>query len=142
METTIPKWILAWTVIIGLIPLAFTVVGYVSPETIFGEEATSSREIMLSGPIGLWLARDMASVVITFYALYARSAAMIIMACLLRIFTDVGDVLNNMIAGTMNADLWIFAPIFVVVSSIAIVKLKQLGKVIFGIEHRLLKKVL
>jgi hypothetical protein len=126
MKATIPKWIIGWTVLIGLLPLAFTVIGYSNPAAIFGEEAVAPGISILSGPIGLWLARDMASVVITFYALYARSPQMIIMACLLRISTDAMDVINNLIAGTMNADLWIFAPFFIVISSIVIVKLNKL----------------
>jgi len=125
MENRIPVWIFVWVTVIGLLPLCFGLMGYLNPAAMFGEEATSSMA-MYGGPIGLYVGRDMASVVITFFALSQRSAAMLIVALLLRISTDAFDVINNLIAGTVNAELLIFATLWISGSSFAIARLWSL----------------
>jgi len=119
----IPTWIMAWSFIIAMLPLAFGVQGYVDPAAHFGEEATAAGSLIYGGPIGLYVGRDMASVVVTLFAMSRRSAPMLIVVLLLRVATDVFDVTNNLIAGTVDAELVIFATLWITGSSLAIFRL-------------------
>jgi len=123
MEPKIPTWIMVWTFIIAMLPLGFVVQGYLDPGAHFGEEATASGTAVFAGPIGLYLARNAASVVVTLFAFQQRSAPMLIVILMLRAVTDVFDVINNTIAGTVGAELMIFATLWITGSSIAIHRL-------------------
>ena len=123
MQPRIPKWIMVWTFIIAMLPLGFVVQGYLDPGAHFGEEATTAGAAVYAGPIGLYLARNAASVVVTLFSFQQRSAPMLIVILLLRAVTDVLDVIHNTIAGTVGAELMIFATLWIAGSSIAIFKL-------------------
>jgi hypothetical protein len=66
-----------------------------------GEQATAGGVAIYGGPIGLYVARKMASFIVTAFAWARRSAPMILVVSLLRGSTDVFDVIHNTIAGTL-----------------------------------------
>lgn len=123
MKSGIPTWIMIWCFLIAMLPLAFGVQGYIDPASHFGEEATASGAALYAGPIGLYIARNMASAVVTLFAMSMRSAPMLIVALLLRAVTDVFDVVHNLIAGTVNVELAFFATLWISGSLFAISKL-------------------
>jgi len=117
-----------WGFIVALLPLGFGLQGYLDPGAHF-PEALTQGDAIYGGAIGLYIARNMASVVITLFALAKRSAHMLIIVLLLRAVTDLFDVINNSISGTVNAELIIFATLWVSGSSIAIYQLWHLPTV-------------
>jgi len=123
MEPKIPTWIMVWTFIIAMLPLGFVLQGYLDPGAHFGEEAAAAGAATYAGPIGLYIARNAASVVVTLFAFQQRSAPMLIVILMLRAVTDVFDVIHNAVAGTVGAELMIFATLWITGSSIAIFKL-------------------
>jgi len=128
LNTKIPTWILIWSFVIALLPLGFGLQGYLDPGAHF-PEALTQGDAIYGGAIGLYIARNMASVVITLFALAIRSAHMLIVVLLLRAVTDIFDVINNSISGTVNAELIIFATLWISGSSIAIYQLWHLSPV-------------
>jgi hypothetical protein len=125
MKRDIPTWILIWSFVIAMLPLSFSIQGYLDPVSHFPEAAGAGASIY-GGPIGLYLARNLASVVITLFALARRSRSMLIIVLMLRAVTDIFDVINNAIAGTVDAELLIFATLWISGSSLAIVKLRSM----------------
>lgn len=63
---------LCW--LLGLLPLAFTFFSYLDPNALFGEGTPEKGLVILGGSIGLYISRNLASAIITFIALYKRSA--------------------------------------------------------------------
>ena len=127
-KENISKGILVWCWLLVLLPLGFSILGYIDPLERFSLEVSQDNYIYLGGSIGLYLARNIASVIVTYYAIYCRSADMIIMACLLRIATDLFDVINRSLAGYMDMEHAIFAPIWIIGSGIVIYKLSTSQK--------------
>jgi len=119
MTIKIPKWIYVWCLLMGLLPLGFVAVGYFNPGY-FGVEWVTGDMSRLGGVYGNYVARNMASALIMFFALWQRSASMLIVALLMRIFSDIFDTAHNAIAGTLDIQYIIEASILVVGSSIAI----------------------
>ncbi len=125
MTPKIPTWIMVWTFLMMLLPLGFSILGYVDPASHdhFSEEAVAEGAAMYGGPIGLYIARNMASFIVTALAWAKRSAPMIIVVSLLRASTDVFDVIHDTIAGTVGGQLLFFAALEIAVSGLVIYKL-------------------
>jgi hypothetical protein len=123
----IPKWIWVWCLLMGLLPLGFVCVAYVNP-SFYGEEWVTGGVSRLGGVYGNYVSRNMASALIMFFALSQRSAQMLIVALLMRIFSDVFDVIHNTVAGTIDGQYIFEASVFVVGSLVAIYYLRGLRK--------------
>ena len=116
-----------WAFLMALLPAGFVIVAYINPG-FYGEQWAASDISRLGDVYGNYVARNVASAVIMFFALWQRSAAMLIIAFLMRIFSDVFDTTHNTIAGTIDGRFAVEATILVIVSSIAIYKLWPIYK--------------
>jgi hypothetical protein len=122
LQQNIPVWILIWGLLMALLPLAFVGIGYFYP-AYYGEEWASGDIGRLGGVFGNYVSRNMASALIMIFALSQRSAQMLIVAFLMRVFSDVFDVLHNSIAGTIDIYYILDATVLIVGCSIAIYQL-------------------
>ncbi len=119
MNNKIPTWIMIWALLMALLPLGFVAIAYLNP-AYYGEEWAASSVSRFGGVFGNYVARNMASGLIMLFALSQRSAPMLIIAFLMRIFSDVFDTLHNYVAGTLDQTYIIEASILTIVCSIAI----------------------
>jgi len=115
----IPIWIMIWGLLMALLPLGFVAVAYFNP-AFYGEEWASGDLSRLGGVYGNYVARNMASALIMFFALSQRSASMLIIAFLMRMFSDMFDVIHNAVAGVLDIAYIIDASILFAGCSIAI----------------------
>lgn len=104
------------------LPLGFVVVGYLTPG-FYGEEWATKDPSIYGNVFGFYISRNMASGLIMLVALWQRSALMLIIAFLMRIFSDLFDGVNATIAGTGDLIFWISALVLIVVCSFTIFKL-------------------
>lgn len=101
---TTPKWIKIYLWITFVITLGASLTGYFKPDALLGtwEAISAAGAISLAGPLGLFLSRNMATAVVTVFALTKNNASMIKIVLLLRIVSDGLDLVNNLIAGNMQ----------------------------------------
>ena len=123
----IPKWIMIWGLLMALLPAGFVIVAYINPG-FYGEQWAGTDTSRLGDVYGNYVARNAASALIMFFALWQRSAAMLIVAFLMRIFSDVFDTAHNIIAGTIDARYITEATILIIVCLLAIYKLWPIYK--------------
>lgn len=123
MNQKIPVWIMVWGGLMALVPLGFSLLGYFNLDSAYGGAVTATGTAILGGPVGLYLARNVATGLVTVFALSQRSASMIIIALAMRAVTDAFDVINSLIAGTTNFPLIFFATLLIGGSLFAIFKL-------------------
>ncbi len=102
-NTTVPKWIIIYLWITALITLGASLAGYFKPDALLGtwEALPAAGALSLAGPLGLFVSRNMATAVVTVFALIRNNVAMIKIVLLLRIVSDGLDLVNNLIAGNM-----------------------------------------
>ena len=99
----VPKWIIIYLWITALITLGASLAGYFKPDALLGtwDALSAAGALSLAGPLGLFVSRNMATAVVTIFALVKHSASMIKIVLLLRIVSDGLDLVNNLIAGNM-----------------------------------------
>jgi len=97
----IPIWIMIWGLLMALLPLGFVAVAYFNP-SYFSEEWVARGVSRLDDVYGNYVARNMASALIMIFALWQRSAAMLIVAFLMRLLSDMFDVIHLSVAGTLD----------------------------------------
>jgi len=101
MSNKIPKGIMLWGFLMGLLPLVFVLIAYFNPG--FYSEDWAIKGMTKFGDVyGNYVSRNAASALIMFFALWQKSADMLIVAFLMRIFSDAFDVVHNTLAGTIN----------------------------------------
>lgn len=102
-DSTTPKWITIYLWITFLITLGASLAGYFKPDALLGtwEALPAAGALSLAGPLGLFVSRNMATAVVTAFALIQNNASMIKLVLLLRIVSDGLDCVNNIIAGNM-----------------------------------------
>ena len=103
-SATVPKWITIYLWITFLITLGASLAGYFKPDALLGtwEALPATGALSLAGPLGLFVSRNMATAVVTLFALVQRNSSMIKIVLLLRIVSDGLDLVNNLIAGNMQ----------------------------------------
>jgi len=101
MKQPIPIAIMIWGFLMGLLPLVFVGIAYFDP-AFYGENWAAQGLAKFGDVYGNYVARNAASALIMFFALWQRNAAMLIVAFLMRIFSDLFDVIHNTIAGTID----------------------------------------
>jgi len=101
--STTPKWIIIYLWITAFITLGASLAGYFKPDALLGtwEALPAAGALSLAGPLGLFVSRNMATAVVTIFALIRNNASMIKLVLLLRIVSDGLDLVNNIIAGNM-----------------------------------------
>ena len=102
-STSTPKWITIYLWITFLITLGASLTAYFKPEAMLAtwEALPAAGALSLAGPLGLFVSRNMATAVVTAFALVQNNASMIKVVLLLRIVSDGLDCVNNIIAGNM-----------------------------------------
>lgn len=102
-STATPKWIIIYLWITFIITLGASLSGYFKPDALLGtwEALPAAGALSLAGPLGLFVSRNMATAVVTAFALVKNNASMIKIVLLLRIVSDGLDCVNNIIAGNM-----------------------------------------
>ncbi len=102
-STSTPKWIIIYLWITFIITLGASLSGYFKPDALLGtwEALPAAGALSLAGPLGLFVSRNMATAVVTAFALVKNNASMIKIVLLLRIVSDGLDCVNNIIAGNM-----------------------------------------
>jgi hypothetical protein len=101
--TTTPKWIPIYLWITFVITLGASLSGYFKPDALLGtwEALPAAGALSLAGPLGLFVSRNMATAVVTAFALVKKNSSMLMVVLLLRIVSDGLDLVNNLIAGDM-----------------------------------------
>lgn len=102
-STTILKWITIYLWVTFFITLGASLTAYFKPDALLGtwEALPAPGALSLAGPLGLFVSRNMATAVVTLFALLQKNASMIKIVLLLRIISDGLDLVNNLIAGNM-----------------------------------------
>jgi hypothetical protein len=98
-----PKWITVYLWMTTTMATVFSALAYLKPEVQFAAWPAygANGALSLAGPLGLYIARNLATVATTVFALLSRSAVAICAALVLRAVTDGVDCLHNALAGNM-----------------------------------------
>jgi len=123
-STTVPKWIIIYLWITAFITLGASLAGYFKPDALLGtwEALSAGGALSLAGPLGLFVSRNMATAVVTIFALIKNNASMIKLVLLLRIVSDGLDLVNNLIAG--NMPVAIMGGVMCLIEIFAFIKIK------------------
>ena len=127
MDKKIPLWIMAWCIVQALVPIGFSITGYINPGY-FGEHLAGQGPSIYAGEFGLYVARNVGTSLIAVFAITQRSAAMLILFLLLRVVTDIFDTIHKVVSGTLDAEHIVFATLWIVGSSFVILKLWPIYK--------------
>ncbi len=102
-STTTSKWIKIYLWITFAITLGASLAAYFKPDALLStwEALPAAGALSLAGPLGLFVSRNMATAIVTAFALVKNNASMIKVVLLLRIVSDGLDCVNNVIAGNM-----------------------------------------
>lgn len=113
----IPTWIIWYGVIIMIgAPLAYGIMTFMGPN--LGSVSLADGSEIDTG-LFKYAVRNVAAAVITGYALYKRSAAMLLLVFIMRFLTESGDLLDSLLFGNLDATG--------VISFVAIMVLVALG---------------
>lgn len=101
--TAVPKWITIYLWVTFFITLGASLAGYFKPDALLGtwEALPAAGALSLAGPLGLFVSRNMATAIVTLFALLKNNASMIKLVLLLRLASDGLDLVNNLIADNM-----------------------------------------
>lgn len=99
----IPSWTKIYLAIVTLMALAFSLLAYFNPALQFAtwETLAAAGATSLAGPMGLYIARNLATVAVGAFALSNGSHAAITAAFVLRAMTDGIDGVHNVIGGNI-----------------------------------------
>ena len=102
-ESSVSKWITIYLWVTFIITLGASLAAYFKPDALLGtwEALPAAGALSLAGPLGLFVSRNMATAVVTFFALVQKNSSMIKLVLLLRIVSDGLDLVNNLIAGNL-----------------------------------------
>lgn len=125
----IPLWILIYVSIMTVLPVLFTIMALVKPEAMFAQFAGNTAALAIMGPLGLYLSRNIATAVVSGYAVIKQSAQMLFLVLLLRLVTDAIDffVLYGL-AGLLTPFILIWIVIFwgpTIIGMMSLAKLKE-----------------
>jgi hypothetical protein len=99
----IPTWTKIYLTIVSIMALAFSLLAYFNPSIQFGtwETLSAAGATSLAGPIGLYIARNLATVAVGAFALKTGALGAITAAFVLRAVTDGLDGVHNLIGGNV-----------------------------------------
>ena len=99
-STTIPLWITFFGGFLAIFGLGLGIMGYLQPEVVipgFTEDTNAHA-------MAIWMtsARNIAMAVVMIYALFSKNPALIGLAFLMRLVTEVADMPATVISGVMG----------------------------------------
>lgn len=97
------RWITVYLWITTAMALLFSTLAYLKPEVQFATwpTLTAPAALSLAGPLGLYIARNLATVLAGVTALFDGSTNAIRVALVLRAATDGIDAVHNLLAGNV-----------------------------------------
>ncbi|MEL6193172.1 MAG: hypothetical protein AAFR66_14035 [Bacteroidota bacterium] len=100
MSTT-PKWITIYVWVVTAMTFMFSILAYVNPGMQFGgwEALDAAGALSLGGPMGLYIARNLATGVIGLFALLKKNNAMIQLYLVMRTATELMDLIHALSSG-------------------------------------------
>lgn len=122
---TAPKWVTVYLWVTAAMATLFSALAYLKPEVQFAVWPTLRAEgaLSLAGPLGLYIARNLATVATTVFALVNKHISAIRAALVLRAVTDGMDCLHNALAGnTAGAG---FAGVMFALETAALLRLRS-----------------
>ncbi len=101
MNPTAPRWTTIYCAVTGAMALALSLLAYVKPDVQFGTWSAlgASGALSLAGPLGLYIARNLATAAISALAFANKSAAVVGAVLTLRAVTDGLDALHALTGG-------------------------------------------
>lgn len=120
-----PKWVVIYLWIATVLATMFSLLAYFKPDVQFGawEALSAAGATSLAGPLGLYIARNLATAISGFYALTQKSFPMIKLLLVLRLVTDGLDFAHNASAGNMQGGA--FALVMFLIEAFALFKLSK-----------------
>ena len=102
MNSIIPKWIIIYLWFITIMTIAFTLIGFLMPD-IYTTTWQNLGET--SGPLSLYLSRNIAIIVVYIFALFYQRIKVFKTVFILRCVIDLMDFLQDAFNGNMIAML-------------------------------------
>ena len=101
VETNVPRWVTIYLWITVAMAAAFSLLAYVKPDAQFSSwpALSAAGALSLAGPLGVYIARNLATAVAIAVALGTRQLAAVQVAVVLRLVTDGLDAVHNAAAG-------------------------------------------
>ena len=120
-----PRWVTIYLWVATALALMFSLLAYFKPEIQFGtwETLSATGAFSLAGPLGLYIARNLATAITGIYALTQNSLSMVKVLLLLRLVTDGLDFFHNAIAGNMQGG--VFALVMFAIEGFAMYKISK-----------------
>jgi hypothetical protein len=105
---TAPRWVTIYLWVVTIMATMFSLLAYFKPDLQFAtwETLTVSGATSLAGPLGLYIARNIATAIAGFFALSKKSYPMIQMLLVLRLVTDGFDFSHNALAGNLQGGVF------------------------------------
>ena len=100
MKAIIPKWIIAYLWFVTIMTIVFTIVGYLMPDI---HSVTWENSEQISGPLSLYLSRNIAIVAVYLFALFNQRLKVSKTVFILRGVIDCMDFTQDAINGNMIA---------------------------------------
>lgn len=94
----IPYWVLGIAILCALAPIALSIMGYANPSS--GPTVLPGDNPSMAGTYGAFLSRNLATGLIMVVAILMRSPGMMLSGFFMRIFSDILDIVNGLIAGS------------------------------------------
>ena len=123
MKAIIPKWIIVYLWFVTIMTIVFTTVGYLMPDIHFVTWQNSEK---ISGPLSLYLSRNIAIVAVYLFALFNQRLKVFKTVFILRGVIDLMDFFQDAINGNMIA--MIVPLILLLIDIYALIKLYSLKK--------------
>ena len=123
MKAIIPKWIIVYLWFVTIMTIVFTIVGYLMPDIHFVTWQNSEK---ISGPLSLYLSRNIAIVAVYLFALFNQRLKVFKTVFILRGVIDLMDFFQDAINGNMIA--MIVPLILLLIDIYALIKLYSLKK--------------
>lgn len=122
-----PRWVVIYLWITVVMAAAFSLLAYLNPGVQFATWPAigAAGALSLSGPLGVYIARNLATVVAVATALGSRQPAAVRVAVVLRLATDAIDAAHNMVAGNLPGAG--FASVMAAIEVVALLALRKNG---------------
>jgi hypothetical protein len=122
---TMPKWTRIYLLVTGAMAALFSVLAYADPSKQFAgwTALTAAGATSLAGPLGVYIARNLATVAVSVFCAVEGSRAALTSALLLRAVSDGLDAVHNGLGG--NGPGVGFAAVMFVVDVAALVAVRR-----------------
>lgn len=123
--STPPRWARIYVLVTSLMAAMFSLLAYAKPEVQFATwpVLTTAGALSLAGPLGLYVARNLATVAVGLFGFVDNSRAALSAALILRAATDGLDAVHNLMGG--NPPGVGFALVMCVVDVAALVSVRR-----------------